>query len=107
MLFKPTSTPYPGAAHEAANTPDFLPTLAFHRQAAEMANAEKLAGYLECFSAGSQKKLRKEAALLLAKPKELTRPVVSVTSTRSAVPIWAQDDEVGCFHYDSHPITRG
>jgi hypothetical protein len=36
-------------------------------QAAEMANAENLAGYLECFSAGSQKKLRKEAALLFTR----------------------------------------
>jgi hypothetical protein len=36
-------------------------------QAAEMANAENLAGYLECFSAGSQKKLRKEAALFFAR----------------------------------------
>ena len=36
-------------------------------QAAEMANAENLAGYLECFAAGSQKKLRKEAALFFAR----------------------------------------
>ena len=36
-------------------------------QAAEMANAENLAGYLECFSASSQKKLRKEAAMLFTR----------------------------------------
>lgn len=35
--------------------------------AAEMANDENLNGFLECFSAGSQKKLRKEAAILFAK----------------------------------------
>ena len=32
-----------------------------------MANAENLAGFLECFAAGSQKKLRKEAALLFTR----------------------------------------
>ena len=36
-------------------------------QAAEMANAENLAGYMECFAAGSQKKVRKEAALLFTR----------------------------------------
>jgi len=35
--------------------------------AAEMANSEDLTGFLECFSAGSQKKLRKETALLFAR----------------------------------------
>jgi len=36
-------------------------------QAAEMANAENLAGFFECFAAGSQKKVRKEAALFFAR----------------------------------------
>jgi hypothetical protein len=36
-------------------------------QAADMANDENLAGYLECFSSGSQNKLRKEAALLFTR----------------------------------------
>lgn len=36
-------------------------------QAAEMANAENLDGYLNCFVAGTQKKLRKEAALLFTR----------------------------------------
>jgi hypothetical protein len=36
-------------------------------QAAKMADAENLAGYTECFAAGSQKKVRKEAALLFTR----------------------------------------
>ncbi len=36
-------------------------------QAAEMATVKNLAGYLECFSARSQKKLRKETALVFTR----------------------------------------
>ena len=36
-------------------------------QAAEMATSENLDGFLDCFAMGSQKKLRKEAALLFAR----------------------------------------
>jgi hypothetical protein len=36
-------------------------------QAAEMASSENLDGFLDCFAMGSQKKLRKEAALLFAR----------------------------------------
>jgi hypothetical protein len=35
--------------------------------AAEMANEENLEGFLECFATSSQKKLRKEAALVFAR----------------------------------------
>jgi hypothetical protein len=36
-------------------------------QAAEMANSENLDGFLDCFVTGSQKKLRKDTALLFAR----------------------------------------
>jgi hypothetical protein len=36
-------------------------------QAAEMASSENLDGFLDCFAMGSQKKVRKEAALLFAR----------------------------------------
>lgn len=60
-------------------------------QAAEMANAENLAGYLECFSAGSQKKLRKEAAILFTRHDVamdlLDAHVVTETPTKGEVAV--------------------
>ena len=62
-----TSSPAPARLRMAPETLEQTDPRNCVSQAAEMANAENLAGYLECFSAGSQKKLRKEAALLFTR----------------------------------------
>jgi hypothetical protein len=61
------SSPIPARLRMAPDTLEQTDPRNCVSQAAEMANAENLAGYLECFSAGSQKKLRKEAALFFAR----------------------------------------
>ena len=61
------SSPAPARLRMAPDTLEQTDPRNCVSQAAEMANAENLAGYLECFSAGSQKKLRKEAALFFAR----------------------------------------
>ncbi|MEI7928695.1 MAG: hypothetical protein WCH40_09100, partial [Verrucomicrobiales bacterium] len=62
-----TSSPAPARLRMATDTLEQTDPRNCVSQAAEMANAENLAGYLECFAAGSQKKLRKEAALFFAR----------------------------------------
>ena len=62
-----TSSPAPTRLRMAPDTLEQTDPRNCVSQAAEMANAENLAGYLECFAAGSQKKLRKEAALLFTR----------------------------------------
>lgn len=62
-----TSSPAPARLRMAPDTLEQTDPRNCVSQAAEMANAENLAGYLECFAAGSQKKLRKEAALLFTR----------------------------------------
>ena len=62
-----TSSPAPARLRMAPETLEQTDPRNCVSQAAEMANAENLVGYLECFSAGSQKKLRKEAALFFAR----------------------------------------
>ena len=62
-----TSSPVPARLRMAPDTLEQTDPRNCVSQAAEMANAENLAGYLECFAAGSQKKLRKEAALLFTR----------------------------------------
>jgi hypothetical protein len=59
--------------------------------AAEMANEENLDGFLECFAAGSQKKLRKEAALVFTRHEIvmdlLDAHVIRETPTKSEVAV--------------------
>ena len=62
-----TSSPVPARLRMAPETLEQADPRNCVSQAAEMANAENLAGFLECFAAGSQKKLRKEAALLFTR----------------------------------------
>jgi hypothetical protein len=62
-----TSSPAPARLRMAPDTLEQTDPRNCVSQAAEMANDENLAGYLECFAAGSQKKLRKEAALLFTR----------------------------------------
>ncbi len=62
-----TSSPVPVRLRMAPDTLEQADPRNCVSQAAEMANAENIAGYLECFSSGSQKKLRKEAALLFTR----------------------------------------
>ncbi len=62
-----TSSPAPARLRMASDTLDQTDPRNCVSQAAEMTNAENLAGYLEYFSAGSQKKLRKEAALFFTR----------------------------------------
>jgi hypothetical protein len=62
-----TSSPAPARLRMASETLEQADPRTCVSQAADMANAENLAGYLECFSAGSQRKLRKEAALVFAR----------------------------------------
>jgi len=62
-----TSSPAPTRLRMAPDTLEQADPRNCVSQAADMANDENLAGYLECFSSGSQKKLRKDAALLFTR----------------------------------------
>lgn len=61
------SAPAPARLRMAAETLDRTDPRACVTAAAEMANEENLEGFLECFATSSQKKLRKEAALVFAR----------------------------------------
>lgn len=87
----PESSPVPTRLRMAPDTLEQADPRNCVSQAAEMANAENLAGYLECFSAGSQKKLRKEAALLFTRHDVamdlLDAHVIKETATKGEVAV--------------------
>jgi len=83
--------PAPARLRMAPETLDRTDPKACVAAAAEMANEENLDGFLECFAAGSQKKLRKEAALVFARHEIvmdlLDAHVIRETPTKSEVAV--------------------